>query len=188
MRTVTIASILTLMLLAAPMAQSPADSGTVDVSAADVRAMIALGENNPLRSIDAGQHVVFVWYEVRRPRAADSHVTAGIMHSQLTEIYYIVEGSATIRTGGRLTSERKSEIDTVLPGTTNVPRFASPTFSGRPTGGVSRRVSVGDIIVMPPGTVHLWESVDSPCVAYLIFRIDPEHTLYPGYTHPALRE
>ena len=41
---------------------------TLDVSAGDVQRMIEVGENNPMRSIDAGQHVVFVWYEVRRPR------------------------------------------------------------------------------------------------------------------------
>ena len=186
MRLVLIATILMLIPLVG-RAQSPSDSGALDVSAADVQGMIELGENNPMRSIDAGQHVVFVWYEVRRPRAESGNAN-GMMHSQLTEIYYIVAGSATIRTGGGLTSERQIEIKTVLPGTTNVPRFASPTFSGRPNGGVSRKVSVGDSIVIPPGTVHLWEAVDSPFVAYLIFRIDPMHALYPGYTHPALRE
>ena len=79
--------------------------------------MIELGENNPMASIDAGQHVVFVWYEVRRPQPEGSdRKPVGIRHTQLTETYCIVEGSATLRTGGRLTSERRVEFTACCPG------------------------------------------------------------------------
>ena len=62
--------------------------GTLDVSAGDVQRMIEVGENNPMGSIDAGQHVVFVWYEARRPQPeADDLEPVGIRHTQLTEIY-----------------------------------------------------------------------------------------------------
>jgi quercetin dioxygenase-like cupin family protein len=60
-------------------------------------------------------------------------------------------------------------------------------MTGKAEGGRSRTVKVGDMIVIPP-TVHAWDSVDTPTLAYLTIRIDPEHKLHAGYTHPALEK
>lgn len=175
-----------------PGAQAPAVSGTItsaptiDVTAADVRKMIAIGENNPLKSINAGDHVVFVWYEHRSP--GTTQAGTGILHSELTEIYLIVDGGAMIRTGGQVVNPKSMDIKTTLPGTVDVPRFPSPTFSGKMESGTTRKVSTGDIVVMPPNTIHSWEAVDPSGIGYLIFRIDPEHRLQAGYTNPALVE
>jgi hypothetical protein len=192
MRIVSLAT-LTLLLATAAGAQSPSTSGTIDLTAAQIQALVKLGVNNPMKSIDAGKHTVFFVMETRK---ASREPGNGITHAEITEIYLIVEGSATLRTGGTLRDAytlydggRGGPLHAgTLPGTADVPRFPSPTRSGRAEGGASRKVNVGDVIVIPPNTVHAWDSIDSPSLAYLTIRIDPEHKLHAGYTHPALRE
>ena len=61
-------------------------------------------------------------------------------------------------------------------------------MTGTAQGGRSRAVKVGDMIVIPPKTVHAWDSVDTPTLAYLTIRIDPEHKLHAGYTNPVLKK
>ena len=43
-------------------------------------------------------------------------------------------------------------------------------------GGVSRRVTAGDIIIIPGRTPHWWSSLESD-IHYLIYRPDPEGRL-----------
>jgi mannose-6-phosphate isomerase-like protein (cupin superfamily) len=184
MRQLVILSALLVLLASVASAQTPG-SGVLNLSPSELQTISKLGENNPIKSIDAGKHTVFVWYEVRKPGLQDN----GVLHSELTEIYLIVEGSAVMRTGGKLISSEKLVVPGMLPGT-NFPRFLTPSLRGsrQSEGGVSRKVTVGDIIVIPPNTVHVWEAVDAPKISYVIFRIDPEHVLHGGYTNPSLQK
>jgi mannose-6-phosphate isomerase-like protein (cupin superfamily) len=184
--------LLTLVVAVAASAQTTSGSGTIDLTAAQVQAMARLGVNNALKSIDAGKHTVFFVMETRK---GTKEAGSGITHAEITEIYLIVEGSATLRTGGRLVDSyalydggRGGPLHAgILPGTTNAPRFPSPSLTGKAEGGVARKVGVGDLIVIPPNTVHAWDSVDTPTLAYVTVRIDPEHRLHAGYTHPSLK-
>jgi mannose-6-phosphate isomerase-like protein (cupin superfamily) len=209
MRTIilTASIILESIAMAAPAgAQSPTNSlaptttTPIDLSAADIQAIMKLGENNPMKSLDAGEHVVFVWFESRKPgveggvmarreQPNGTLIQGSVTHANLTEIYYILQGSATLRTGGRITGNYRPDVlPTLLPGT-NIVRFPIYSIRGDSEGGVSRKVKAGDLVVMPPGTVHTWGVVDGPMpLAYLNIRIDPEHRLSAGYTHPALRK
>jgi mannose-6-phosphate isomerase-like protein (cupin superfamily) len=180
-----------LLLAAAASAQTGPDA--LDLSAAEIQAMVKLAVNNPMKSIDAGKHTVFYVMEARKQTKAPGN---GITHDDITEVYLIVEGSGTLRTGGTLSDAHRlydggrggALHAGILPGTTDVPRFPSPSMSGKAEGGRSRTVKVGDMIVIPPKTVHAWDSVDTPTLAYLTIRIDPEHKLHAGYTHPALKK
>lgn len=139
----------------------------VDVSAADIRAFInKLPKDRisdlPIRVADVGGHKVGV-YGVFRPKAS---VQDAIRHdTTVSEIYYMLEGSATLVTGGTLVDERSS-------GTS--PNTKRPNFRGsRIEGGVSRRVGPGDVIIIPGRVPHWWSSLDSD-IQYLIYRPDPE--------------
>ena len=181
----SVVAVLVVFCLTSPEAQTPLGSGTIDISPADVQAMIDSGSSGPMRSINAGENVVFAWYTTRRPAPAGAE-PRGELHTQMTEVYYILEGSGTLNTGGTMTLLRKLEVTSNLPGTEDVPTFTTPTYTGPAEGGVSRTVSAGDVIVIPPGTVHYFESVDTPTLAYLNLRIDPEHQLHAPYVNPAL--
>lgn len=187
-----ILSALTILLAAAPQAQAPSLSGTIDLTAAEIQTMVKLGVNNSMKSIDAGKHNLVLVMETRKQTGERGN---GISHAEITEVYLIVAGSATLRTGGRLRDAytlydggRGGPLHGgPLPGVPGVSRFPSPTLTGTAEGGAARKVNVGDMIVIPPNTVHAWDSIDSPSLAYITVRVDPEHTLHAGYTHPALK-
>ena len=183
----SVVAILVMLCLTSPEAQTPPGSGAIDITPADVQAMIDSGSGGPMRSINAGEHVVFAWYTTRRPAGAGAE-TRGELHTQMTEIYYILDGSGTLNTGGTMTLPRKLEVTSSLPGTENVPTFSTPTYTGPAEGGVSRTVSAGATMTRSPS--QMWSSArqaaGSPSLAYLNVRIDPEHQLHAPYVNPVL--
>ena len=139
----------------------------VDVSAADIKAFVnKLPKDRisdlPIRVADVGGYKVGV-YGVFRPKAS---VQDAVRHdTTVSEIYYMLEGSATLVTGGTLVDERSS-------GTS--PNTKRPNFRGsRIEGGVSRRVVPGDVIIIPGRVPHWWSNLDGD-IQYLIYRPDPE--------------
>ena len=80
-----------------------------------------------------------------------------------TEIYYMLEGVATLVTGGTL-------IDS-----TRAPTGSSLRGSGI-EGGVSRRVTKGDVIIIPGHTPHWFSELETD-IEYLIFRPDPDNRI-----------
>jgi mannose-6-phosphate isomerase-like protein (cupin superfamily) len=138
-----------------------------DVTAADVRAFIdALPRDRvsdrPVRIVDVtGDYRVGV-FGVFRPQDV---VGAPNLHQvNTTEIYYMLEGVATLVTGGELIDPRP-------------PSYGGPSLQGSGIrGGVSRRVVPGDIVVIPGHTPHWWSELESD-IEYLIFRADPDNRM-----------
>jgi len=181
---IAIAVVVVMCLSGAIVAEDKKSNDAVDVSAKEIQKLIDVGANNPIKSVDAGKQTIFVWFETRKPGGSGE---GAVLHSQLTEVYHIVQGTASIRTGGTLTAVKELVVPGNLPGT-EFPRFPNPSYSGKLVGGVSRKVGPGDVIVVPPNTAHLWEKVDAPQIAYYIIRIDPDHLLHAGYANPVLAE
>ena len=174
-------------LAVAPAAQTPprTDGRALDLTAAEMRAMIKAypDANAGVKSIDGGDHVIDFWLESRKAGAPGGN--AGIIHSEITEIYFIAEGTATLVTGGAMGTAKPAAVNVpAWPGSSVV--FSTPTFAGPFEGGVTREVGPGDIIVMPPGTIHLWKTVNAPGLRYFIARIDPKKKLTAGYVNPVL--
>jgi mannose-6-phosphate isomerase-like protein (cupin superfamily) len=88
---------------------------------------------------------------------------APLVHEQLTEIYQILSGSGTIRTGGTLTN-RTPVSDPPNLGT-------APTWGGVQVGGVERRLGPKDVLILPAGTPHKFIQLDGP-ITYIIYRFD----------------
>ena len=141
----------------------------VDVSASELRAaveeMAASGvTDTPIRTIDAGGHHVGVAIVHRAPVA---NVVAGTIHSEVTEVYTVVEGSGTLVTGGRLIDPQPRE------NTARRRMVSGPGWTGTGMeGAVTRRVSAGDIIIIPAGTPHYFAEVFE-AITYSVVRIDP---------------
>lgn len=140
---------------------------TVDVTAAQIDAFIdALPDDaisdRPIRIADVGGYKVGV-YGVFRPQ---SQPGAAIRHeTSVTEVYYMLTGTGTLVTGGRLIDERS---------TGNSPNTGRPNYAGsRIEGGETRQVVPGDLIIIPGNTNHWWSSLDTD-IRYLIIRPDPE--------------
>jgi mannose-6-phosphate isomerase-like protein (cupin superfamily) len=188
----TIFSVLVVLFTIPLSAQQrlPPPGQALDMTAAELRTMVAAypGGNAEIKSIDAGRHVIDLWLEQRKPGLTTPAGANGIAHSEITEVYYIVSGAGTLVTGGRLIDPALNESlpKTEFPGGG---RFTTPTYGGRFEGGLSRKVGPGDVIVVPPGTVHQWASVDpAQMLVYFIVRIDPEHKLAGGALNEALKK
>lgn len=151
-----------------PAAQDKPALPATDVTAATIAAFLeALPRDaisdRPIRVVDVGGYQVGV-YGVFRPRALPGDA---ILHETTTsEVYYMLEGSATLVTGGKLVGPK-------------APQPKSTTVRAeRIEGGVSRKVTRGDLVIIPGRTPHWWSSLDGD-IQYLIIRPDPDRRLPP---------
>lgn len=89
--------------------------------------------------------------------------TNGLIHSDVTEVYHIMEGSGTIVTGGTLEGATPNDLARVGGG---------PGFSGVHKGGVAQKVKVHDVVIVPAGVAHRFSELDGP-ISYVVFRFEP---------------
>jgi mannose-6-phosphate isomerase-like protein (cupin superfamily) len=81
-------------------------------------------------------------------------VPAAEVHKDFTDVLYIVKGSATLVTGGKL-------VDDMTPRTWPDGRpFTETKLARTMEGGESRQVSAGDVIVIPNGVTHWFKQVN----------------------------
>ena len=66
----------------------------------------------------------------------------GLIHAQVTEVYYILSGGGTLLTGGEIVNATEPSAGSDLIG---------PTFSGESRNGQIREISAGDVVVVPAG-------------------------------------
>ncbi len=102
---------------------------------------------------------------------------------QQTEGYYIVSGGGTMVTGGRIVNGRRSAPDSAVTRELNGPSCSGPVVG---PDMVIRDVKVGDIIIIPPNTVHGWVTIPDH-VDYLSFR-PSAGVLTAGYVHPSIKK
>jgi len=114
-----------------------------------------------IRAVDVGGYRVGV-FAVVRPK--DSPQDAIYHDTNMTEILYILEGSADLITGGTIPDARP-------------PARPGGNYTGtKIDGGAKRHVVPGDVIITPGRTPHLWANIESD-MRYLVFRPDPDSTL-----------
>jgi mannose-6-phosphate isomerase-like protein (cupin superfamily) len=101
---------------------------------------------------------------------AGRHDTPGKaeLHTRDTDVFYIVDGTATFVTGGKI-------VD---------PKITAPEEVRGPAidGGEAHLLNKGDVIVIPPGTPHWFKSVQAPpTFLYFVVKIrQPEEHPYPA--------
>src|SRR5581483_5768455 len=172
--------LIALAVMLAPAQSSAPARSAVDVTGADLRATLkqapAAGVmDQQIRVVDIGKYNVAVGV---LHRAAKAKQTA-IEHAQVTEVYYIIEGAGTFVTGGTMVDPTPSPAD----GTT-VKILVGPSTNGASIrGGQSRKVSPGDVIIIPPGVAHWFSAVEAD-MNYLVVRVDGDHVLPSGYVNP----
>jgi glc operon protein GlcG len=89
----------------------------------------------------------------RRDGAGEAEV-----HLRDTDIFYVLEGSATFVTGGEISEPRKVSTDEVR---------------GKAlVGGEERRLAQGEVITIPRGTPHWFKSVEAPFTYYVVKSTD----------------
>src|SRR6516165_3011408 len=137
-----IGTALTLFLAAAcqqAMAQAPADAMKTFISSADVAALIAKAKSER----KANQPIVAQPLLRLAPYNASLEYRAAVgpaaVHEKEAEMFYVIDGSATLVTGGKLTSESRNGDNLTGTGI---------------EGGSPRNVAKGDFIIVPENTAH----------------------------------
>jgi mannose-6-phosphate isomerase-like protein (cupin superfamily) len=123
---------------------APTDRTKASVySAADLAAAIAkLSDERPAASVrvfSLAPYNVNVERRLPRPQGASLHETQA-------ELFYVIEGSATLLTGGMLTSP-----------TRNGTNLSGPAIEG----GVPQRFNKGDFLLVPSGVPHQFVDIDA---------------------------
>jgi hypothetical protein len=91
----------------------------------------------------------------------------GIVHDRVTEVYTIIEGGGTLLTGGTLIDPKPMKL-------TGESSIGPSQVGSSIHGGESKHVGVGDVVVIPAGTPHMFTALDGT-VVYSVLRFDPAH-------------
>jgi mannose-6-phosphate isomerase-like protein (cupin superfamily) len=183
---VTVLNVATALFWVTLAAQTrlPPPAQPLVLTAADIQHMLQVNqEDTSLGSVEAGKHVVDVWLDQRKANPGGERT--GQAHAELTEIYFVQRGNATLKAGGRITDPKYNDTlpKRVSPGGA---MFVTPTWGGPVEGGQTWEIGPGDVIVMPPGTVHQWTSIPKE-MRYIIVRVDPEHRQKAGFVQSLLK-
>jgi mannose-6-phosphate isomerase-like protein (cupin superfamily) len=141
-------SVAMIIVASASFAQTqpaPTDRTKASVfSAADLAAALAkLSDERPSASVrvfSLAPYNVNVERRLPRPQGAS-------LHEAQAELFYVIEGSATLLTGGMLTSPTRNGTNLSGPGI---------------EGGTRQRFSKGDFLLVPSGVPHHFVDIDAP--------------------------
>ena len=90
-------------------------------------------------------------------------------HDQVSEVYHIIDGTATLMLGPDITNRQRRPATQLT-----VREFNGPGNNGSEIrGGVSYNLKPGDVVVIPAGTGHWFTKIDDH-IDYLMVRIDPD--------------
>lgn len=131
-------------------AQQPAPPTKTYSSAADVAALLAKAKAEH----KDGQPLVVERILTLAPYGANleyrSSVGPAAVHEKEAEMFYVIDGSATLVTGGKLAGEKRTNADNL-------------TGSGI-DGGKSQAVAKGDFVMVPENTPHWFSAINGTIV------------------------
>ena len=160
--------------------QEAAPTSATDITRDEIQTVLAsMGESidRQLKVVDIGGENVAVGILHRDGDNDTDGALRGIIHAQVTEVYYILSGGGTLLTGGEIVDPTEPSDGSILIG---------PTFSGQSRNGQIREIGVGDVVVIPAGVLHAWTLIPDQ-VTYLSVRVDPHLALPAGYVNPEIR-
>ncbi len=121
-----------------------------------------------VRDIEIGKAHIGIGM-VHRGKLAQPAKDSVAEHDLVSEVYHIIDGSATLMLGPDITNlvRRPATQETVR-------LFNGPGNNGSEIrNGKTYNLKVGDVIVIPAGTGHLFTKIDDH-IDYLMVRIDPD--------------
>ena len=121
-----------------------------------------------IRAVDIGKINldVGVVYRGKLDKPAPQSVAE---HDQVSELYHIIDGAATLMLGPDITEmkRRPADLETVR-------LFNGPGNNGASIrNGVSYDLKPGDVVIIPAGTGHWFTKIDDH-IYYLMVRLDPD--------------
>jgi mannose-6-phosphate isomerase-like protein (cupin superfamily) len=134
----------------------------------------ALGRRQPslidqqMRSLDIGKAQVEVAL-VHRTKLDAPTSRSVATHDQVSEVYYILSGSGTNRTGPDVVDAQRRPADDRAVRLLNGPGANATDIRN----ASEHELSAGDVLVIPAGTGHQFTKIDDH-ITYLMIRVDPD--------------
>jgi len=131
----------------------------------------AIAENRvdqQVRDIDIGKSHIGIGV-VHRGKLATPAPESVAEHDLVSEVYHIIDGTATLVTGPDLVDKKRRPADLETVRLFNGPGNNSASIRN----GVAHELKAGDVIVIPAGTGHWFTKIDDH-ITYLMVRIDPD--------------
>lgn len=121
-----------------------------------------------VRSVDLGKTQLGLGV-VYRGKLDQPEANSVAEHDLISEVYYIIEGSATIVTGPDIVGMKRRPATS-----TTVKEYNGPGNDGASIrNGVTHHLVVGDALIVPAGTGHQFIKIDDH-IRYLMVRVDPD--------------
>ena len=157
MKTLKLKLLILLILGFSVSAQESVAPPAIYKSSADIVMELAQAE---AASASAGGWGARVSPGITIRRRSSTVLQYAIYHPYSTEVYRILEGSGTLVTGGRLELPLSDSMSLdVVRGEKGI------------KGGLAQKVSVGDVLVLQPGTPHWFSDIDGDSITYMETRI-----------------
>ena len=177
---IVIAGAVTAVVLAAQTRVNPTDPQPtcsmcpgyyVPVSELDAYTKKAVVENlldQQVRDLDIGKAHVAIGM-VHRTKLTAPAADSVAEHDQVSEVYHIVDGTATLVLGPDITNRQRRPATQLT-----VREFNGPGNNGSEIrNGATYQLKPGDVVVIPAGTGHLFTKI-ADHIDYLMVRIDPD--------------
>ncbi len=121
-----------------------------------------------VRAVDIGKSNVGIGLVYRGKLAAPA-ANSVAEHDQVSEVYYIISGTATLVLGPDITNrERRPATERTV-----VERNGPGNNGSEIKNGVAHQLKAGDVVVIPAGTGHWFTKIDDH-INYMMVRIDPD--------------
>ena len=121
-----------------------------------------------VRALDIGKTNVDIAVVHRGKLAAPANNSVA-EHDLVSEVYHVIDGSATLVTGPNLVGAQRRPADNEAVRMLNGPGSNAASIRN----GVTHELKPGDVIVIPAGTGHWFMKIDDH-ITYLMVRVDPD--------------
>ena len=139
-----------------------------EIQAYQKRAIAEKLIDQQIRAVDVGKSNVDIGL-VYRGKLASPAPNAVAEHDQVSEVYHVIDGSATLVTGPDLVGTKRRPADDRAVKMLNGPGSNSDSIRN----GVTYQLKPGDVVIIPAGTGHWFTKIDDH-ITYLMVRIDPD--------------
>ncbi len=164
--------LMAVVLLPALLAQAPVKQGTY-ISSDEVQAFLKRVEGTPVsdqqvRAVNVGKTNVAIGVVYRGKLAAPAKQSVA-EHDQVSEVYHIIDGTATLMTGADIVDLKPRPADDRAVRLLNGPGGNGASIRN----GVTYQLKAGDVVIIPAGVGHLFTRIDDH-IRYLMVRLDPD--------------